>query len=270
MVGTLPTAQMRVRALCISALLCCVAAKSVSCPGSNYPTTWNIINRGSKKVYVGCRVYYGYSSFLSRELNFVVDAKSSKEIRFGDHNDGLGMLSRNFACAESRSPAPLTQAKSRGFLFFGCSGQRMKVGKKSSIRVKRGKARGSGQRVYCPDPSKLKKLNKCTGSLCAWDHYGVDDWEGTYNNVPETLVKRAKFVGVDALPDGLKVLGCVYRVPGQDRALSIWGGKVINLPASSSRKYRYAGYSSRTFTKVVGKFKMCLSSRIKDCPLKKV
>lgn len=228
-----------------------------------YPTIWSVENPFPRAQYIDCRVYHkSGNNWDVRQVSQFVQAKSQKNIEFNDHNDGLGMLLRDWSCAYSYNPKPFADKNSRGFSFKGCANQQMRLGTEpvQDNRISH-TSQVKNEIQFCPDPQKIYKLGECSSKLCRWDAYGNKEWSGRIELLAPAQLASIKFVGVDADPDTQDVLGCVYEVD-QHR-------KNLILLSTPSQQLSFQIAAPKTFSKTTGSLQQCLSANRFDCPLYK-
>ena len=226
---------------------------------------------GKKTVYVQCRVYHGYTRLSPRDQHNKIEGSSSLEVTFSDHNDGVGMLDRNWFCAESYRPHPLERKKSRGFFFRGCPDQVMVVGKSTGRGGQRSKQNKKPTKgfVYCPEPSSVKRNNVCSSDGCRWDEYSAGGFKGINKLLTAKQLASIKFRGVDA--DERGVLACMYSVRNYiGGSFLLLGAHQVRVSSDDwKRKYFYKPADAKDFGKMVAYVKQCLSHNRFNCPMLK-
>ena len=252
-----------------SSLLASSLVQASPC-GIQHPTRWFIENQLDQDVHLECRVYAGGWSYqMARDVQFVLSPGQKITYTFGDHNDGVGMLERNWSCAFSPEKHPLSLAKSTGIKFDGCPNSTLILNKNlfdtHTLDANDLSASSLDSTSYCPETRTLKRLHDCTHPNCRWDSYGAGPWKGNGGIYTEAELQSFRFVGVDANEQASNALGCVYYSDRLDAQLIL----LSYLPAQSGSypRFRFRPVDSRHFRKQAGYLKQCLSPDVKSCPL---
>lgn len=253
--------------LSIASTLLTIAAHADSCP-ARYPTHWQFHNPTADELYVSCRVYYGASTLTQRDVKRQLTAHSDQTHTFDDHNDGIGMIQRNWSCAIGLNPYPLHQPGSTGLAFRGCADQTLTLASPAKIPpTDTQDLSDESSHSYCPRVSQIERTHTCSSPRCRWDKYQVGEWNGFGGVWNESDLGSFVFVGADASQDASTILGCVYHSTVLDRYLVLSAYQREVPPKKVEPSFRPARLES--FAKTTGHLRQCLSSSPSSCPLQR-
>lgn len=234
--------------------------------GVNYPTTWIINNPSSDAVNLACRIYYGGWSYQqAREMRMQLEQNSRQEYSFPDHNDGLGMVHRNWSCAVGSQAHPLMVEDSEAFTFIGCPDTEMTIpGIQFDFRPAPRNI-SPERESFCPRAQEVSRQYQCDDPNCSWDRYGAGKWIGKSRILDQEILEDLRFKGVDADRSGDSVLGCLYYSEKYDQSLILLSYK--RPQTGSYPQFRYKPHNLDAFAKVSGNLLQCLNEDPLGCPL---
>ncbi|MDD9950697.1 MAG: hypothetical protein OXT67_03935 [Zetaproteobacteria bacterium] len=245
-------------------------AEALACM-SRYPTQWHIHNSRNNQVQLACRVYHGgWSTQSVRELQLSVPAGAYLNHTFPDHNDGVGMIQRNWSCAAGTGPHPLMETQPDGFGFRGCPNTTLQIptatgstwaGSLPSPTTGR-QAEGVH---HCPEVHRIQRLHSCDDPRCQWDEYGANVWQGVSTILTDQELADLSFIGVDASKNGENALGCVYYAATHQKTLIL----LSYLPPKPSTypEFRFKPQNIADFNVQRGYLRQCFGTHPQDCPL---
>lgn len=237
---------------------------------ARYPTQWNLQNKSAQKLHLQCRTYLPtWTEINARNENFVLNPFQTLSYEFPDHNDGLGMIERNWTCAYGNHPHPLLDQDLPGVSFLGCASSSLVIGgevnsiEELSISEK---PEDKNLLYHCPQVKMLKRNFSCHN--CFWDSYSAGDdqeWKGISVPLSPEEISQLQFISVDASADHQQILGCVYYSPQKGEELIMSAAKESGHLAIS--KYKIGQIHS--FKKKIGYLLQCFGKSVEDCPLLK-
>ncbi|MFK7824263.1 MAG: hypothetical protein AB8G05_08900 [Oligoflexales bacterium] len=244
-----------------------ITSYAQSC-GFDYPTTWSIVNPSSSEINLACRVYHGGWSYQQvREVRLKLKANAKETYSFADHNDGLGMIHRNWSCAVSKQAHPLMHENSIGFNFQGCPDSELNIPQfQSGLFSALEKSESNPSQVaYCPQARDVERQYQCDKPSCSWDKYGIGNWSGKSGIMDPDALDSLQFMGVDVSKDGKNALGCLYFSIKYDQSLVLLS--YLKPQSGSYPNFRYKPYNIDDFKKSSGSLLQCFGDDPSDCPL---
>ena len=232
-----------------------------------YPTIWQFNNTSSSAINVSCRVYHGGWSYQhARDIKLNIGPDRKVNYTFSDHNDGLGMIHRNWSCAFGSHLNPLMTPDSEPFSTRGCPNTTITLPDSNHNHSSDpDKDYVTEDAFFCPKPDKIERKYRCESPRCTWDYYGASEWQGVSSVISNHVLKNLEFIGVDASSDFGSALGCVYYAPDFDHSLILISH--LKPEPGSFPKFRFKPKHSGDFSRNTGYLRQCLADNPEGCPL---